>query len=1034
MMISTLPSKHRLVPFVLMSIMTITAAAELPLPVSEIERAQPVDYAKEIAPLLKRNCLACHYEKEAEGGLNLETHQSILQGGDSGPAVTPKDAAASLLMTRATGAEEPLMPPEDNTVGAKPLTPEELGLIKLWIDQGAPAGKEMAAGPIEWQPIPETIRTIYAMDVSADGRLLASGRGNRVAVFDLQSKTELGSLVDPALSQGSAGNVADVDLIQSIAFAPDGQTIATGGFRTVKIWRKTDQRLSLSDSPLASAAGLVAVNSDRSAVALVNAIGDIEIRSADNQLLQTRSGDVDPITGLAWAADRVIHCDQRGRLVVWQPADGKVIASVEADAPLHGLSVAQDGTAVAAINHQRQIMLWRLQAAEDSKQVLQPFQLEAAKSIADATAATFASKPSPMLVVAGESSGVQLVNLADGKLIRKIDHGAAVDALAIRDDGSQLASGGRDGKVRTWSIGDGKAILTLEGDPVGRIRLARAKADADRQNATVQRLTAQTAELEKNVTKESEALKKVTEERDKAAEALAAEEQKRSEAAAKVTATEAVIAKAKVDSDQAAKAVEASNQALAAAKATSEKMTADMQPQIAALEKANQAAAQAQKQIDAANQALQAAKAEADKLAADIANRKAAIAKAAEDAAKAQQQLDAANKTIADAKTATEKSTKQLEAEKKAAAAAEEAKKKSETELAKRKQAFDTATLAHNRAVAAVPKHQAVIDVQSLRQNVLATRLTSIQKQVTQSAGGVTAITYSDDGSEIVSAHDGGQLRTYRASDGVPLAAFDAEGRASGVVFWQDRTVCAYDDQGPASLWSLSPRWQLQRTIGSLEDSPITDRVTAMDFRPDGLTIAVGSGPPSRSGQVQIFSTTGGQLVRDFGEIHSDTVLGVKFSPDGRTLASSAADKTVRVLDIASGTVIRSLEGHTHHVLSLAWQDDGQTIASASADQNIKVWNVETGEQRRTIGGFPKEITAIRFVERTNQVITSCADGNVRLHDTSNGKSLRSFNAGGDFLFTLAVTPDGKTLVAGGQSGTIRVWNIADGKLIHEWK
>jgi WD40 repeat protein len=182
-----------------------------------------------------------------------------------------------------------------------------------------------------------------------------------------------------------------------------------------------------------------------------------------------------------------------------------------------------------------------------------------------------------------------------------------------------------------------------------------------------------------------------------------------------------------------------------------------------------------------------------------------------------------------------------------------------------------------------------------------------------------------------------------------------------------------------------------------------------------------------------IFSVDSGEVVRDFGDVHSDTVLGIKFSPDGRSLASCGADKTVRLLDIAGGQEIRSLEGHTHHVLSLAWQDDGRTIASASADQNVKIWDVESGEQRRTIGGFPKEITAIAFVERTNQVVTACADGQLRLHDSGTGKAIRGFNAEGDFLFALDVSRDGKRLIAGGQSGTVRVWSVEDGKLIHQW-
>ena len=82
---------------------------------------------------------------------------------------------------------------------------------------------------------------------------------------------------------------------------------------------------------------------------------------------------------------------------------------------------------------------------------------------------------------------------------------------------------------------------------------------------------------------------------------------------------------------------------------------------------------------------------------------------------------------------------------------------------------------------------------------------------------------------------------------------------------------------------------------------------------------------------------------------------------------------------------------------------------------------------------FYKEIKK-NNVSATNQLITACADGQARLYDTSNGKSLRSFNASGDFLYSLSISLDGKQLLASGQSGVLRLWNVEDGKLITEWK
>ena len=83
--------------------------------------------------------------------------------------------------------------------------------------------------------------------------------------------------------------------------------------------------------------------------------------------------------------------------------------------------------------------------------------------------------------------------------------------------------------------------------------------------------------------------------------------------------------------------------------------------------------------------------------------------------------------------------------------------------------------------------------------------------------------------------------------------------------------------------------------------------------------------------------------------MHSDAVFGLDFSADGKYLASSAADKFVKVLDLSTGKVVKTFEGHTHHVLGVSWKRDGRTLASAGADNVIKVWDFVTGERKKTI-------------------------------------------------------------------------------------
>ena len=168
------------------------------IPIAEIKRDAPVDFGKDVQPLLKKHCLACHNSTTHEGGLNLENPQAMLKGGDTGPAVVAGKGGESLLLDRATGKAEPLMPPAGNKANAQPFSGEELGLLKLWIDQGATGSNEVTE-TIDWQPLPAGVNPIYAVTITPDGQYTACGRANQIFVYHAPTGRLVGRLTDPEL-------------------------------------------------------------------------------------------------------------------------------------------------------------------------------------------------------------------------------------------------------------------------------------------------------------------------------------------------------------------------------------------------------------------------------------------------------------------------------------------------------------------------------------------------------------------------------------------------------------------------------------------------------------------------------------------------------------------------------------------------------------------------------------------------------------------------------------------------------------------
>jgi mono/diheme cytochrome c family protein len=103
-------------------------------PPATIAAAERVDYVRDVKPVLQARCFACHGPLKQQGKLRLDAATLIRQGGRHGAAVLPGSAAGSLLVERITAGEGERMPPE-----GKPLTPQEIALLRAWIDQGAPA-------------------------------------------------------------------------------------------------------------------------------------------------------------------------------------------------------------------------------------------------------------------------------------------------------------------------------------------------------------------------------------------------------------------------------------------------------------------------------------------------------------------------------------------------------------------------------------------------------------------------------------------------------------------------------------------------------------------------------------------------------------------------------------------------------------------------------------------------------------------------------------------------------------------------------
>jgi WD40 repeat protein len=424
-------------------------AGEKPIPVKLPARTQRVSYAKEIAEILEDRCTGCHGPALAENKLSLEDVPAMLRGGKRGPALVPGKADSSLLFRMAAHQVEPAMPPKDKP-GNAPLTPEELGLLKLWIDAGArddsaaepDAAKARHARPVVLGELPPGVEPINAVDLTAGGARVAAGRGNTVRVHDIDSGLEIVKL---------GGHK---DLIESLRFSPDGRLLAAGSYQIVTLWTVP------SGGPLKTLSGhagpvqALAVTADG---ALAFSGGEDRTLRGWNLAQATQDWSLtlpSAVTALALTADQkaVLAGAADGTIRLIELADRRERAALKGHAgAVVGLAALRSGGKAmrfASASLDGTARMWTVTTAAKTD----PIVLRGHKGAVQALAV---SAPSDLVATAGEDATVRLWSGRDGGAKGTIvpGHSGAIHALAFGPDGAALASGGADGTVRLSTVG-----------------------------------------------------------------------------------------------------------------------------------------------------------------------------------------------------------------------------------------------------------------------------------------------------------------------------------------------------------------------------------------------------------------------------------------------------------------------------------------------------------------------------------------------------------------------------------------------------
>ncbi|BAZ25274.1 WD-40 repeat-containing protein [Kalymmatonema gypsitolerans NIES-4073] len=194
-----------------------------------------------------------------------------------------------------------------------------------------------------------------------------------------------------------------------------------------------------------------------------------------------------------------------------------------------------------------------------------------------------------------------------------------------------------------------------------------------------------------------------------------------------------------------------------------------------------------------------------------------------------------------------------------------------------------------------------------------------------------------------------------------------------------------------------------------------TDDVLNISFSPDGKTIATAS----RDGTAKLWSADG-QLLQTF-KGHNGWVYSVSFSPDSKTIATASADGTAKLWSV-HGQLLQSFKAHNDWVHSVSFSPDGKTIATASADGTAKLWSINA-QLLQTLKGHKSRVLSVNFSPDGKTIATASTDGTAKLWSI-NAQLLKTFSGHKDWIWSVTFSPDGKTIATASTDGTAKLWNL----------
>lgn len=286
-----------------------------------------------------------------------------------------------------------------------------------------------------------------------------------------------------------------------------------------------------------------------------------------------------------------------------------------------------------------------------------------------------------------------------------------------------------------------------------------------------------------------------------------------------------------------------------------------------------------------------------------------------------------------------------------------------------------------------------------------------LQTKLSGHAGRVFSVAFSSDSRLLASAGQNNEVKLWDLATQQEIKSFKHNG-GWGVFFLANDQQLALNN---GEVWNIES--------GEIVHAAATNRSQAT-FSSDGRWMALA---PSNL-PIEIWNTATWQIERTLDK-HSDAVIGMAFSADNTLLATGSAmgpddiaDISIKLWNVADGRELFTLKGHNTDIHAVAFSPDGSLLASGGIDPTVKIWDVKSGQLIRSLQSGEGVMDVI-FSPDGTLVASAGSDSTLKLWDVTSGKLLKTL-AHPDELMTVAFSLDGTLLVSGSYDKLIYLWGI----------